>query len=246
MAVASLWDKRIERLAWLIKRNAVYAILRNLKKASVIVDAGCGDCSQLIEYLRMYPNSYGVGVDVAPRALSNVSAIKHDTKKRLDVIAADVRHLPLRDTSVDLITSTDVIEHFIEGERFIKEVSRCLKRNGMVIITTPNRLSLRGAIKRCLRARHFARMRKRSIRFIRERRISFFGYHVREYTLHEMGSILEKLGIEVHHRMYIALDPYAFTRLITPKTYLILNKIATSKIFAPLTKWDFIIAGVKK
>jgi ubiquinone/menaquinone biosynthesis C-methylase UbiE len=230
LVVSNLWDKRIERLAWLIKRNAVYAILRNLRKANIIVDAGCGDCSEFIKYLRMHPSSYGVGVDVKP----NVSAIEHDMKKRLEVIVADVRHLPLRNTSIDLITSTEIIEHFIEGEQFIKEVSRCLKQNGMVIITTPNRLSLWGVVKRCL------------IRFICERPTRSFDYHVREYTPHEIVSILQKLGIEVRHQMYLALDPYALTRLITPKAYLILNKIATFKMFAPLTKWDFIIVGVKK
>ncbi|HEY3246758.1 MAG TPA: class I SAM-dependent methyltransferase [bacterium] len=54
--------------------------------------------------------------------------------------AADVRHLPFSDSSVDLIYSMGTIEHFPEYTLALHELFRVLRPGGTAIIGVPNKL----------------------------------------------------------------------------------------------------------
>ncbi len=50
--------------------------------------------------------------------------------------------LPFANNSFDLIIIQDVIEHLVEVKDFYSEVNRVLKTNGIIYLSTPNKLSL--------------------------------------------------------------------------------------------------------
>ena len=54
---------------------------------------------------------------------------------------ADLKKLPIKDESVDLITLRFVVEHFENKEPYIGEMERVLRKRGRIIISTTNLLS---------------------------------------------------------------------------------------------------------
>lgn len=53
---------------------------------------------------------------------------------------ADVRSIPLRDNSIDLIYSMGTVEHFVETTLALREMYRVLRPGGTAIIGVPNKL----------------------------------------------------------------------------------------------------------
>jgi SAM-dependent methyltransferase len=53
-------------------------------------------------------------------------------------IIADANNLPIKNNSVDIITSFDMIEHLYDPEKFLEEARRVLKDDGLLIVATPN------------------------------------------------------------------------------------------------------------
>lgn len=107
---------------------SLYTILRNLTSGKEIegsekmkiLDLGCGK--------RKYPNSIGVDIN------ENFDA---DVKWDLENVP-----YPFEDGSIDLIICVEVLEHLCNTKQFISEVSRILKPNGILYLTTNNRKSL--------------------------------------------------------------------------------------------------------
>lgn len=56
-------------------------------------------------------------------------------------INADAIHLPFRSEFADLIVIQDVIEHLTDIKSFYDEIKRILKPNGIIYLSTPNKLS---------------------------------------------------------------------------------------------------------
>ena len=50
----------------------------------------------------------------------------------------NIYHLPFTDNSLDLIACRMVVEHFDDPARAFREVNRCLRPGGAMIIVTPN------------------------------------------------------------------------------------------------------------
>jgi len=85
-----------------------------------ILDLGCGS--------RKYPNSIGVDISKKPG---------------VDIIwNLENTPYPFEDASIDLIICREVLEHLHNPEQFIKEISRILKKKGVLYLTTNNRKSL--------------------------------------------------------------------------------------------------------
>ncbi len=55
-------------------------------------------------------------------------------------LCGDLISLPYRNNSIEFISALDVLEHVKKDQLAISEMSRVLKRNGLVIITVPHRM----------------------------------------------------------------------------------------------------------
>ncbi len=80
-----------------------------------------------------------VGVDISIRSL--FEALKRH-ESRICVIAASLTHLPFRDEIFNQIVCSEVLEHIPDWKEALKELHRVLRMYGVLIVSTPNVLSL--------------------------------------------------------------------------------------------------------
>jgi SAM-dependent methyltransferase len=105
--------------------------LEKLIKGSIIsdtdkwVDVGCGERP----YEAFFPNKTYIGVDVETSGRD-----KH--LKNPDYFY-DGKILPFEENSIDGVLSTQVLEHVLSPEQYLKEIYRVLKPGGKLIISTP-------------------------------------------------------------------------------------------------------------
>ncbi|MFX1592985.1 MAG: class I SAM-dependent methyltransferase [Promethearchaeota archaeon] len=55
-------------------------------------------------------------------------------------LCGDLIRLPYRDESFDFVSALDVLEHIKDDEIAVSEISRILKKNGIVVITVPHKM----------------------------------------------------------------------------------------------------------
>lgn len=77
-----------------------------------------------------------VGVEVD--ALSVEYAKKHYIRSNLTFMVGDGVDIPLEDDTMDAVVTFETIEHIRDYRKFLQEVKRVLKPNGILIISTPN------------------------------------------------------------------------------------------------------------
>ena len=55
-------------------------------------------------------------------------------------LCGDLKKLPYRDNSFDFLSAIDVMEHIRDDEYAVSEISRILKKNGIIVISVPHRM----------------------------------------------------------------------------------------------------------
>jgi SAM-dependent methyltransferase len=131
-----------------------------------ILDLGCGSGSGAV-YLSKF--GYVTAIDVERDLVTLLPSLWPNAK-------VEWRHfsgvaLPFGDASFDLVTSFQVIEHVRDQRYFLKEIRRVLRRNGIALLTTPNRLLRLGPWQK-----------------------PWNPYHIRELTQWQLSSLLENAG----------------------------------------------------
>lgn len=101
------------------------------RKASKILDAGCGEGSRLNYFAG---NRVGYGVDISKKA---ISLAKRNFPKH-KFINSDVNKLPFPDNTFDLVYSAYVLEHTIHPEKFVDEMLRVTSHGGHIVFLAPN------------------------------------------------------------------------------------------------------------
>ncbi|MBI3290147.1 class I SAM-dependent methyltransferase [Candidatus Microgenomates bacterium] len=82
-------------------------------------------------------NNIVFGVDASEEA------IRMSTKKGLITKVSDIEMgLPYKNNFFNLAFAGEIIEHIVDTDFFIEEIKRVLKKNGELVITTPNIASL--------------------------------------------------------------------------------------------------------
>lgn len=114
------WDYRDEK------------ILERIGLEKKIVDLGCGEGILLEKLIQRFPDANVLGIDPSPE---NVSICR---KHGLDVYAGSAYELPLESASVDCVLFIEVIEHLKNPELAIREIYRVLKKEGRLILLSPN------------------------------------------------------------------------------------------------------------
>ncbi len=109
-------------------------ILKNTKKGTIL-DLGSQEGS-LHNFLKEnLKNSKLIGVDI----------VKNDN---VDVVCDLNEKIPFEDNYADTIIAGEIIEHLLNPYLFLKECYRVLRKNGVLILTTPNMTSLTYILKK--------------------------------------------------------------------------------------------------
>lgn len=140
---------------------AAYLYARELARDRQVLDAGCGEgfgTVLLSETARRV-----TGIDYSSDAVK-AAAAKYK-RPNLEFRQLDVYKLPGLDLRFDLITNFQVIEHLVDPAKFLTAVRSALRPGGMLMLTTPNRLTT----------------------------VSENPYHVREYVADELLALLRPL-----------------------------------------------------
>lgn len=104
--------------------------LQPLEKGKNAIDLGCGTGAVLTHFEGLgFSNIYGCDY-------SNV-AIKKLKDKFTNVFVQDICSPINLDVSFDLITAFEVFEHLEEPEKAISNIKKILKKDGLLVFTTP-------------------------------------------------------------------------------------------------------------
>jgi SAM-dependent methyltransferase len=100
-----------------------------------VLEAGCGE---------------GYGADLIASTARRVVAVDYDAATiahvgtrypRVQVLAANLAAVPMPDASVDVVVNFQVIEHLWDQPQFITECLRLLRPGGLLLMSTPNRIT---------------------------------------------------------------------------------------------------------
>jgi SAM-dependent methyltransferase len=130
---------KYESLFRWIDRRKVHVVRRELTAlapGATVVDLGCGPGSILARSKR--DPDFAVAADHDPLLLATAK-LNGATPVLLDLDG----DLPLASASIDVVLSTDVIEHIIDTKKALEEISRVLRPGGTVIVFTPPYDSMR-------------------------------------------------------------------------------------------------------
>lgn len=146
-----------------------------------VLDAGCGD--GFLTNLFCVNNNQVIGLDLEDKTPKD--------KKLFKFMKADARKMPFPDSSFDIVVSFDVIEHIEEDTIFLAECRRVLKRDGKLILGTPN--------KERISYRLLSLLGKKPVfpRCLGENPLYGKICHKREYTISELDSFVRREGFAV-------------------------------------------------
>jgi SAM-dependent methyltransferase len=164
----------VEENYWFRRHEAAYAALASYCADALVLEAGCGE---------------GYGADLLARVAQRVIAVDYDEPATrhvqtryptVDVVQSNLAVLPIRSASVDVVANFQVIEHLWDQESFLAECFRVLRPGGLLLITTPNRLT-----------------------FSPGRETPLNPYHTRELRASELSELLQNYTVEflggIHH-----------------------------------------------
>jgi SAM-dependent methyltransferase len=120
---------------WFRRHEVVYQRVVQRCAGREVLEAGCGE---------------GYGADLIAGVARRVIALDYDAATvahvrarypRVQVMQGNLTELPLADGSVDAEVNLQVIEHLWDQARFIRECARVLRSSGLLIVSTPNRIT---------------------------------------------------------------------------------------------------------
>lgn len=120
---------------WFRRHEVVYARLADRCAGRDVLEAGCGE-------------GYGADLiaDVARRVVGldyDESAVAHVKARypRVEMLHGNLAALPLPDEAVDVVVNFQVIEHLWDQGQFVAECLRVLRPGGVLLMSTPNRIT---------------------------------------------------------------------------------------------------------
>jgi len=113
----------------------VYRFAAQFGSDKNVLDVGCGT-GYGTSFLASSARSV-VGIDVSRQALRY--AMSHYRGPNIRFVRMDAEHLEFADRSFDFVISTENFEHLRDQRANLREMSRVLRDDGMLLLATPNR-----------------------------------------------------------------------------------------------------------
>lgn len=111
-----------------------------------VLDLGCGPGTSLFEVSDVCADIPGVqwcGLDLNVREVTLAARrsrfrVAERGRRPIRFLVGDLRRVPLADGSMDLVLSSEVVEHLPDPRPAIAEMARILKPGSYALLTTPN------------------------------------------------------------------------------------------------------------
>ncbi len=125
---------------WIWKRMIhKYCCCRMPEEKSIrFLDIGCGSGNFLCCLENWFPDSRIVGLDNCPELLQYVSA----RTSNVNLLQGNGEELHFEDEAFHVLSALQVIEHLPNPEAFVGNAYRVLKDDGLLLLATPNPISL--------------------------------------------------------------------------------------------------------
>lgn len=113
-----------------------YAIVSSYIDNKTVLDIACGEGygSNLMSKNAKFVYSVDIDSDTILAAKSKYK------KSNINFLVGSASEIPIEDNCVDIVVSFETIEHHDRHEEMVSEIRRVLKPNGIVIISTPDKL----------------------------------------------------------------------------------------------------------
>ena len=149
------------------------------EKPKLSLEVGCGDgyFSEMVSEASSEVIASDIKKNIANYVLK---------KANITFQLADGTNLPFKAEKFDLVYSIDVIEHLEKDKKFIDENLRVLKKNGLLIIVTPNKNRLSNMIKKVFG------LNPRYPLFLGRDFVGEEVVHIREYREEELIALIKK------------------------------------------------------
>ena len=113
-------------------------VRRNLADNISVLDIGGGKRCAFADECREHTGVKIIALDVSAEEL----AFNNDADEKIVFDLTSCKRVPLEDESVDMVTSSSVLEHLNDLESAVKEVSRIIKPGGKFISVFPCKFAL--------------------------------------------------------------------------------------------------------
>ncbi len=133
-SIADKWEPLMNKYELQKRKSIVFnRLLKDISlKNKTFLDIGAG-----LGIFSCHAKELGAKVTAIEVGKNLIIQIKNRCKVK--TIQADATSIPIPRNSYDLVLSTEVIEHTRNPGKAIKEAARVLKKNGFLVLTTPNK-----------------------------------------------------------------------------------------------------------
>jgi len=138
-------DKKFHNRAFELRKEKTFDIVlktlcsEDTSKKIRILDVGCGNAPISVNFIGGQREIYGI--DISFPGLIDAS------HKGVVVIRGDLaKAFPFSDNVFDCVLATEIIEHVFDTDKFLSEMKRVLKPEGVLVLSTPNLVSLRSRL----------------------------------------------------------------------------------------------------
>lgn len=230
--MAQLYDERWMPLGHPREVNERESVFENLDaRNKLLLDAGAGTLRFSLEAVKRGARqvvAIDVERDMLKRGIEKAESLTMGSK--IDVILADVRHLPFLDDTFDDVIAIELFQHIPENRRlFLEETHRVLRSSGCAFVNTWNaiprivagrlRLTEKGIEVRKAKSHHY--YWENYYRY-------FFPWDFKRYMLSSSFSQIKIVGI---HSMYFLPR----TEMITLKEFTKASKLLRALFFLQVT-----------
>lgn len=113
-----------------------YVFARRFAVGKRVLDAACGEGYGTALLAAVAAQAIGVDIDEASIRHAQTRYAGH---ANLDYRRADVTALPFADRSFDVLVSFETLEHLAGQEQLLREFSRVLARDGVLVLSSPDK-----------------------------------------------------------------------------------------------------------
>lgn len=119
-------------------------IIQSISPKGRLLDIGCSTGQWALFWKNNGWESYGI--DVNNENVSQAEKLGIKTK----LCDLNSQQIPFADNYFDVIIAGEVIEHLVDTDSFVRNLFRCLKIGGYLLITTPNLVSFENRLRMLL------------------------------------------------------------------------------------------------